>query len=73
MTRDQLLALPPTVDVTTAAAVLGIRRSCAYELIRAGAWPSPVLRLGRTVRVPTAPLLALVGIGPYAEALAVDA
>lgn len=73
MTREELLALPPTVDVTTAARVLGIRRTCAYELIRAGAWPSPVLHLGRAVRVPTAPLLELVGIREYAEAVAVHA
>lgn len=73
MTREELLALPPTVDVATAAAVLGIRRTCAYELIRAGAWPSPVLHLGRAVRVPTAPLLELVGIREYAETVAVHA
>lgn len=73
MTREELLALPPTVDVMTAASVLGIRRTCAYELIRTGTWPSPVLRLGRVVRIPTAPLLALVGVNEHSEATTVDA
>lgn len=70
MTREELLGLPPTIDVTTAAKVLGIRRTCAYELIRAGDWPSPVLHLGRAVRIPTAPLLELVGIRADAEPVA---
>jgi len=73
MTREELLSLPPTVDVTTAAAVLGIRRTCAYELIRTGEWPSPILHLGRAVRVPTAPLLELVGIREYSMALRASA
>jgi predicted DNA-binding transcriptional regulator AlpA len=41
--------------------MLGIGRSAAYELVRAGEWPTPVLRLGRLIRVPTAPLLELLG------------
>jgi excisionase family DNA binding protein len=62
MTRDDLLALPPVVDVPTAAEVLGVGRSAAYELVRTGQWPTPVLRLGRLVRVPSAPLLELIGV-----------
>jgi predicted DNA-binding transcriptional regulator AlpA len=62
MTRDDLLSLPPVVDLPTAAAVLGVGRSAAYELVRCGSWPTPVLRLGRLIRVPTAPLLELVGL-----------
>jgi len=41
MTHDELLALPPVVDVPTAAKVLGIGRSLAYELVRTGQWPTP--------------------------------
>ena len=66
MTRDDLLALPPVVDVPTAAEVLGVGRSSAYELVRTGQWPTPVLRLGRLVRVPSAPLLELIGCSPKA-------
>jgi len=62
MTRDELLDLPPVVDVPTAADVLGVGRSCAYELVRTGQWPTPVLRLGRLIRVPSEPLLELVGL-----------
>jgi predicted DNA-binding transcriptional regulator AlpA len=61
LTQEQILTLPPVVDVPTAAAVLGVGRSAAYELIRCDQWPTPVLRLGR-IRVPTAPLLELVGL-----------
>ncbi len=62
ITGDQLRSLPPVVDVPTAAAVLGIGRTAAYELIRTGSWPTPTLRLGKLIRVPTAPLLELVGV-----------
>ena len=62
MTRDEALALPPVVNLSTAAEVLGLGRSAAYELVRAGQWPTPILRFGRLIKVPTAPLIALVGI-----------
>jgi len=62
MDRRELLALPAVVDVPTAAKALGLSRTAAYELIRDGEWPTPVFRLGRLIRVPTAPLLALLGI-----------
>lgn len=58
----QVQALPPVVDVPTAAALLGIGRTAAYELIRTDNWPTPVVRLGKLIRVPTAPLLELVGV-----------
>jgi len=50
------------VDVPTAAAILGIGRSAAYELIRAGLWPTPTLRLGKLIRIPTTLLLALIEV-----------
>ncbi|NIZ89645.1 DNA-binding protein [Kineococcus rubinsiae] len=59
---QQIMALPPVVDVPTAAALLGIGRTAAYELIRTDNWPTPVVRLGKLIRVPTAPLLDLVGV-----------
>ena len=62
ITQEQILSLPPVVDVPTAAAVLGVGRSAAYELIRCDQWPTPVLRLGKLIRIPTAPLLELVGL-----------
>ncbi len=62
MNAEQLRALPAVLDVPTAADVLGISRTAAYELVRADAWPTPVFHLGRLIRVPTAPLLALLGV-----------
>jgi hypothetical protein len=54
--------LPPTIDLLTAAVLLGVRRTAAYRLVREGRWPTPVLRAGRLIRVPTAPLLAAIGL-----------
>lgn len=62
MTADEVRALPAVVDLSTAARVLGLGRSAAYELVRIGAWPTPVLRLGRLIKVPSAPLVELVGL-----------
>lgn len=55
-------ALGPTLDLTTAAALLGIGRTVSYALVREDRFPVPVLRVGRIIRVPTAPLLELLGI-----------
>ena len=62
MNREQLSALPVVVDVPTAAEALGLGKTAAYELIRCGRWPTPVLRLGKLIRIPTAPLLVLLGL-----------
>lgn len=62
MTIERAQSLPPVVDVPTAAAMLGIGRTAAYDLIRAGDWPTPVLRLGKLIRIPSGPLLELVQV-----------
>lgn len=62
MTVEKAQSIPPVVDVPTAAAILGIGRTAAYELIRLGNWPTPVLRLGKLIRIPSAPLLELVKV-----------
>jgi len=62
MSTDEVHALPPVLDVPTAGRLLGLGRSAAYDLVLAGSWPTPVLRLGRRLRIPTAPLLALLGL-----------
>lgn len=59
-----LADLPPVLDLATAARLLGIGRTTAYQLVRADAWPTRVLRLGRQIRIPTAQLLELVGSDP---------
>ena len=60
MTRDELDALPPVLDVPTAAKVLGIGRSLAYDLVRRGEWPSTVIHVGKLIKIPSAPLLRLI-------------
>jgi len=54
--------LPPVLDLPTAARLLGIGRTAAYQLVKQDQWPTPVIRIGRLIRVPTAPLLAILGI-----------
>lgn len=64
LTLAELLALPVTVDVTTAARALGLGRSTAYELARRDEFPCRVLRIGSSYRIPTAGLLRVLGIDP---------
>ena len=66
MNADQVRVLPAVLDVPAAAELLGVSRTAAYELIRSGGWPTPVFRLGRLIKIPTAPLLHLLGIGEAA-------
>ena len=62
MTEDEVRSLPVSVDLPTAARALGLGRTTAYELVRKGAWPTPVIRLGRLILIPRAPLLDLLGL-----------
>jgi excisionase family DNA binding protein len=62
LTQAELRDLPAVVDVPTAAAALGIGRSAAYELIREGRWPTPIVRLGKLIRIPTASLLDVLRV-----------
>ena len=60
-----LAGLPPTLDVTAAAKLLGIGRTTAYALARQNRLPFPVIKVGRQYRVPTSLLLQLLGLpGP---------
>ena len=61
MTRTELLALPVSVDLVTAARAFRIGRTKAHELARAGEFPVPVLRLGSTYRVTRSDLLRALG------------
>jgi len=63
-TRAELLALPVTVDIGTAARALGLGRSSGYELARRDEFPCRVLHVGSSYRVPTAELLRVLGIEP---------
>lgn len=61
-TLAQAAALPATLTLPEAARLLGIGRTHAYTLAAHGEFPVPVMRLGHVLRVPTAPLLALLGL-----------
>jgi hypothetical protein len=52
--------LPPVLDLPQAAAILGLGRTAAYRLVAEQRWPTPVLRLGRQIKIPTRPLLELL-------------
>ncbi len=70
MTRAELIALPATVDIPTAARALSIGRTLAYQLASAGQFPVRVLRLGARYRVVTGGpdgLLAALGVTPGAD------
>ena len=59
-TIEQVHALGLHTDVATAADILGIGRTTAYELIRRDEFPVRVLRVGSRIRVPVHPLLTLL-------------
>lgn len=67
MTLSELLAMPVTVDIGTAARALGLGRSTGYELARRGEFPCRVLHVGSSYRVPTAELLRTLGIDPISQ------
>lgn len=68
MTPNELLALPVTVNLPTAARAFGLGSTLAYELAKAGTFPCPVLRVGRLYRVPRSGLLEALGIPDMREA-----
>jgi predicted DNA-binding transcriptional regulator AlpA len=55
--------LPAVLDVPQAARLLGIGRTLAYELVRTEQWPTPVIRVGRLIKIPSAPLIELMSTG----------
>ncbi|MER5563092.1 DNA-binding protein [Streptomyces sp. CB01201] len=67
MTLEELLALPPTVNVSTAARALGIGVRKAYGLIKKGDFPVQPLTLGGAVKIPTAALWRVLEVAPPAS------
>ena len=58
----------PTMSVERAAEIVGLGRRAAYAaairfIESGGAEGLPALRFGRALRIPTAPLLRMVGLG----------
>jgi hypothetical protein len=62
---EQLLkaaAEGPTIDVELAGAAFRMGKTRAYEAIAQGSFPVEVIRIGRRIVVPVAPLLKLLGL-----------
>ncbi|MFI0420458.1 DNA-binding protein [Spongiactinospora sp. 9N601] len=62
MRVKDLLSLPPTIDLMTAASALGIGRTKAYELARKGEFPVHIVRVGDLYRVSTPDLLRVLDV-----------
>jgi excisionase family DNA binding protein len=54
------------LDLPEAARLLGVGRTLAYQLVRDGQWPTPVVRVGRLIKIPTRPLLDFLGVSGWA-------
>jgi predicted DNA-binding transcriptional regulator AlpA len=52
-----------TVSLATAARILGIHRSTAWDLQRRGEFPIPVLRIGSRLRVTKSSLVSFLRTG----------
>jgi len=69
-TADQVRALGVRCSVEDAGSILGVSRGVAYELARRDELGVPVLRVGRRMVVPTAPLLSVLHIDDTAPVVA---
>lgn len=63
--NPDLSGLPPTITVEHAGRLLGLGRSASYEAVRRS--ELPVLRFGRRLLVPTAQVLAMLGVDSHNE------
>lgn len=69
MSREELLALPVSVDLVTAGRAFGLGRTRSYELARCGAFPCRVIPIdsGRKYRVPRSAILEALGVADPAS------
>jgi hypothetical protein len=59
-THDEVRSLGTVTDIETAASILGIGRTKAYELARAKRFPVRIIPVGSRYKVPVAALLQLL-------------
>ena len=60
-TREAVEALGPTTNVPTTAAIFGVDAETVYSAIRRNEWTATrVLRLGRSIKIPTLDLIRLL-------------
>ena len=64
-TEEAVRALGVRTDVATAGEILaGLCRTESYAMAKRGEFPVPIVRVGRRMVVPVAPILQLLAIGP---------
>jgi hypothetical protein len=73
MGMEELLALPVSIDLRTAARALRIGKNKAYEQATAGTFPIPVRRSGAEWRCNRADLFRELGLDPATVAAPVKA
>lgn len=60
-TRDRVEALGPTTNVPTLADIFGVNSETVYAAIRRDEWTATrVLRLGRSIKIPTLDIIRLL-------------
>ena len=62
MSKSELLALPVSVDLVTAARAFRMGRTKAFELAKHNQFPCKVIRVGPKYVVPRSALLEALGI-----------
>ncbi|MFE1401345.1 helix-turn-helix domain-containing protein [Nocardiopsis dassonvillei] len=62
VTLNEVGALPVWVDPATAGDLLGMSRTVVYTLLDADTFPVPAYKVGRQWRIPTAGILAHLGL-----------
>lgn len=70
LSRAELLALPPVINLVTLGKALGISEPVVRERVRRGEFEKlgiRVLRLGAQYRIPTADVLKLLGLAGEQE------
>jgi hypothetical protein len=61
-TQRDVEGLGVRTTVPLAGAVFGYSQTQAYEAVKAGTFPVPVIHCGRRIVVPVAPILAALGL-----------
>ncbi|GAA1463104.1 hypothetical protein GCM10009603_34530 [Nocardiopsis exhalans] len=64
---DEVGQLPVVLNPVEAGRMLGLGRTTTYRLLRQGSFPVPVLRVGRSWRIPTMGILAHLGLEAFAD------
>jgi predicted DNA-binding transcriptional regulator AlpA len=65
VTVSEVGSLPVVLDSVSAGRMLGLGRTTTYRLLRQGAFPVPAHRAGRAWVVPTAGVLAYLGLDTF--------